>query len=89
MPYLAARMHVDSLTPNTGRAVVVVARDVEVTVDCKVEADVRLVLCPLASDLDLNVLLGDQDGEIGDVLTDHDERTVAICLYVEFVTVEN
>ena len=43
-PYLASRMHVDSLTPNTVSAVFAAAGDVEVTVDRKVEADVRLVL---------------------------------------------
>ena len=56
-PYLTARMHVDSLTPDTVSAVVAAAKGVEVTVDRRVEADVRLVLFPLASDLDLDVLL--------------------------------
>ena len=44
------------------------------TNDQKVEADVRLVLCPSASKLDLDVLLGDQDRDIGNVLAEHDTR---------------
>ena len=76
-PYLAARVHVDSLTPDTVSAVVAASGDVEVTIDRKVEADVRLVSCPSASDLDLDVLLGDRDGEIGSALAEHDARTAA------------
>ena len=58
-PYLTARIHAYSLTPDTVSAVFSAAKIVKVMVDRKFEADVRLVLCPSASDLDLNVLLGD------------------------------
>ena len=85
-PYLTARMHVDSLTPDTVSAVVAAAKGVEVTVDRRVEADVRLVLFPLASDLDLDVLLRDQDEEIGNVLVEHDVRTAAMRLHGELAT---
>ena len=52
-------MHVDILTTNTVNAVFAAARDVKVTVNRKVEVDMRLILYPLASNLDLDVLPGD------------------------------
>ena len=60
----------DRLTPDTISAVVDMYGDVE--------EDLRLVLCPLASELDLNMLLGDQDGDIRNVLTEHNARTAAM-----------
>ena len=84
--YLADRMHVDSLITNTISAVFAAAGDVEVTVDRKVEADVRLFSFPSALDLDLDMLLGDQDEEIGNVLVEHDVRTAAMRLHGELAT---
>ena len=71
-------MHVDSLTPDTVSAVFVADGDVEVTVERKVEADVRLVSCPSLSDLDLDVLLGDQYRKVGKVLAEHDTKMAAM-----------
>ena len=76
--YLAARINVDILTLDTVRTVLTADRDVKMTVDSKVEADVRLVLCPSDLDLDLDVLLGEQDGDIRNVLVEHDARTAAM-----------
>ena len=59
---------------------------IEMTADCKVETDVRLVLCPPSSDLDLDVLLGDQDEEIRNVLAEHDARTAAMRSREEYTT---
>ena len=71
----------DSLAPDTLNVVVAAARDVEVTVNRKVWAGMRLILFPSASDLDLNVLLGDQDRFIRNVLVEHNERTAAMRLH--------
>ena len=71
-------MYVDSLTPDTVSAVVAVAGYVKVTFDHKVEADRRLVLCPTASDLDLDMLMGYQERDIRKFMVEHDARMVAM-----------
>ena len=71
-------MYVESLTPYTISSVVAAAGDVEVTVNRKVEADVHLILCPSSSDLELDVLLGEHIGEIRNVLSENNARTVAM-----------
>ena len=68
------------MIPNTDTLskVVITARDVGVTVERKAEAALRLVSCPSASDLDLDVLLGDQNRDIRNVLVEHDARMEAM-----------
>ena len=64
-PPLAARVHVDSLSPDSVSVVAAKGGDAEATVDRKVEADVRLLAsCPDPSALDLDILLGDDDEDI-------------------------
>ena len=48
----------------------------------------RLVSCPLASDLDLDVLLGNQDGYIKNVLEEHNARTAAMHSHGELMTMK-
>uniref|UniRef100_A0A7S4ING6 Uncharacterized protein n=1 Tax=Odontella aurita TaxID=265563 RepID=A0A7S4ING6_9STRA len=79
-PAVAARVHVDSLSPDS---VSVVASETDgtvgITVDRKVEADVRMVSTPNLGDLNVDALLGDGDAEsiekaASDVLSKHVQR---------------
>ena len=60
---VAARVHVDSLTPDSVSFVSAAYGNVELTVDRKVEADLRLVSSPNVSHADAEALLvDDEDG---------------------------
>mmetsp|Transcript_31959 Transcript_31959/g.46572 ORF Transcript_31959/g.46572 Transcript_31959/m.46572 type:complete len:621 (+) Transcript_31959:96-1958(+) len=63
---LAARVHIDSLSPESISLITSNNGDVELTVDRKVESDIRLLSCPQTTlnDLDVDSYLAEEEEEV-------------------------
>ena len=68
---LTVQMHMDSRTPNLVIIVTCKQGDMDATLDHKIEADLCLLLFPLAQTFGVNYLLDNQEGIVGRALTQH------------------
>ena len=70
---IAAKIHVDSFSPESVSIVTVEGGDIDVTLDRKVEADVRLLSCwHSLGPIDSKAILDDDEAEFIDSLKRHD-----------------
>eukprot|EP01083_Nonionella_stella_P059449 155514_1 len=70
---MAAKVHIDSFSPGQSSIVTSDFGDVDITLDRKIESDLRLLSAPLINNLDPNVLLEDDEEELVDALVQHDD----------------
>eukprot|EP00592_Proboscia_alata_P015468 CAMPEP_0194397920 /NCGR_PEP_ID=MMETSP0174-20130528/125813_1 /TAXON_ID=216777 /ORGANISM="Proboscia alata, Strain PI-D3" /LENGTH=625 /DNA_ID=CAMNT_0039194153 /DNA_START=199 /DNA_END=2076 /DNA_ORIENTATION=+ len=75
--FTAASVHVDQLSPGTVSAVTADAGTIGLTIDRKVETDVRFLSCPEISSFDADVILDDDLVDIADAIRAHDDQLVA------------
>ena len=71
-----SRVHIDSLFPSHISVLTCDNGDVNLTLDRKLEADLRLLSSPLLYDYDSNKLLEQDENEIVQSLVDHDDNLV-------------
>jgi len=74
---LAARVHVDSLTPDSVSFVSTTTGDVDLTVDRKVECDLRLLSCAEVAKVDADALLVDDADGVRNEVSRLDELSSA------------
>jgi len=73
IPSLAAKVHIDSLSPGQANILTSDFGDLNVTLDRKIESDIRLLSTPLLNDTDPNLMLEDDDNELVQSLCKHDD----------------
>jgi len=71
---LSARIHVDSLSPEQVNILTCDQGSIAVTLDRKVECDLRLVSCPSTKNLDIDGLILEDDTDVVRSLMDHNRR---------------
>ena len=74
IPILAARVHIDSLSPGQASILTSDFGDLHLTLDRKIESDIRLLSTPLLNDTDPNLMLEDDENELVQSLTKHDDN---------------
>ncbi len=70
---LASNVHVDSLSPGQISALVCEHGDVGLTLDRKIETDIRLLSSPLMNCIDPNILLEENEDDVLEPLIEHDD----------------
>ena len=70
---MAAKIHVDSLSPGQASIITSDFGSVGISLDRKIESDIRLLSTPLMNNMDTNVLLNEDENEIIEVISDHDD----------------
>jgi len=71
---MAANIHVDSLSPGQISVFTSDSGDVGLSLDRKIESDLRLLSCPLINNLDSDLLTLDDENELVKELVIHDEN---------------
>ena len=69
---MASSVHVDSLSPGQVSILTSDHGDVELTIDRKIESDIRLLSCPLINNLDPNILVEEDEDKLLASLVEHD-----------------
>ena len=71
---LASSIHVDSLSPGQISILTSDDGDVDLTLDRKIDSDIRLLSSPFMNDLDPNILTGEDENTILEELVQHDQE---------------
>lgn len=69
----AAIIHVDSLSPGQASIVTSDFGSIGISLDRKIESDIRLLSTPLINKMDPNVLLSEDEKALVDAISDHDD----------------
>ena len=80
---MAAKVHVDSLSPGQASILTSDYGDVGVTLDRKIESEIRLLSTPLVNNLDPNVLLDEDENELVAALAEHDDDVDGLMISLE------
>jgi len=70
---MAAKVHIDSLSPGQASILTSDFGDLGITLDRKIESDVRLLSTPLLNNTDPNLMLEEDENELIKELSNHDD----------------
>ncbi len=70
---MAAKIHVDSLSPGQANIITSDFGSIGISLDRKIEADIRLLSTPFMNNFDANILLDEDEHELIEAISNHDD----------------